>query len=797
MSRIRTVATVTAAALTAGALLGTAGPADAVPDKSKGKPNLKVSAANVSTSSVVEGGRIIVRHTLRNAGRRTAKPSVMRAYLTTNPAGSLAERKSGTTNPRLAIADIRLVGQQADPKLRAGARKARPSVALTVPVGTPAASYSVLVCADDTGVDAESNEADNCTVAGNRVSVKADPKSSSLVLRTFSDSSPWPPNEDMNLMLAKMACAARTPARAMNLTQALASARGFLTSKVGAATMTKLDQSPLTRTAIDAEKLAATAIVGRSDKGIAGSPGLALAALLRAYQREPRNGAHLVNAAGVAVSVGLPNEALAFVDASLTKSFHRTPLAIPVQASMQLVRGTALLQLGKTSSAMTAFAQAHALAPILSEADAGLAVANACSGKDAVAKRLIRRSRQRSDKPSPTTPTVDPVKGRPVLDLSKGVPTALRHLTIPETPAQGVVLDAVYVGIQHGFQAEIQAQQDEQDAVQADQDAGDETRSRAEITRRDSIASLAYQVYGQADLAALDQMLETRIDHITEMREEFFGGGTGEVKSVFQRISDQAMAACQGSGDPHCFDDEMKAECRPELSGYHADFSVRLADLETIGQQYVDKLSTRMSAYAANIKSPQTRRLIELAIREAERDVFAAIVDAAQAWTHNEKVWEEYCVTPAQDQPDETEPGVPDPNSPDACSSGLNKVSYNVDLGPTSVQVNCESIQQSFSVEALPFLYAFVEVTYDFRSGGLTVVAGSKASGKIGNIVDLGFKSGIYLKSDGRGQISDVGIRVGPSVGVGHGAYQVSAYQDEMDMSFLPSPAAGPGSAGG
>ncbi|MGH3336521.1 MAG: hypothetical protein ACRDOZ_11920 [Nocardioides sp.] len=37
-------------------------------------------------------------------------------------------------------------------------------------------------------------------------------------------------------------------------------------------------------------------------------------------------------------------------------------------------------------------------------------------------------------------------------------------------------------------------------------------------------------------------------------------------------------------------------------------------------------------------------------------------------------------------------------------------------------------------------------------------------------MVEGGFKSGIYMTSDGRGEISDIGWRVGPSVSITEGA---------------------------
>src|SRR6185437_6725356 len=135
------------------------------------------------------------------------------------------------------------------------------------------------------------------------------------------------------------------------------------------------------------------------------------------------------------------------------------------------------------------------------------------------------------------------------------------------------------VAIENGFQGEIQAINDENQALQDAQDAGDSGRSPAEIERRDSIATRAYGVVEDKDLVALDQMLETRISHLTEARERFFGGGTGEANSTFKQLSDDAAKSCETSHDSHCFEKTMNATCRPALSGAHADFAVQLADL--------------------------------------------------------------------------------------------------------------------------------------------------------------------------------------------------------------------------
>ena len=56
----------------------------------------------------------------------------------------------------------------------------------------------------------------------------------------------------------------------------------------------------------------------------------------------------------------------------------------------------------------------------------------------------------------------------------------------------------------------------------------------------------------------------------------------------------------------------------------------------------------------------------------------------------------------------------------------LKAMSFVLAAGPTSLKVSCEQVQQELSTEVLPLVSAFVEVTYDFRAGTLTVVAGSK-----------------------------------------------------------------------
>lgn len=66
----------------------------------------------------------------------------------------------------------------------------------------------------------------------------------------------------------------------------------------------------------------------------------------------------------------------------------------------------------------------------------------------------------------------------------------------------------------------------------------------------------------------------------------------------------------------------------------------------------------------------------------------------------------------------------------------------------------------------------------------MTVFAGSKFKAGLGP-AEVQFKSGLYLTTDGRGEVADVGWRVGPEVKASSGPYEVGVWKDYQDISFL------------
>ena len=765
-----------AAAATVAALVNVAPAAHAATKK----PDLEVKSVSVDATTVTEGAELTISHTVQNRGKVTAKASVTRFYLTTDVGASLAERKSSRTNPRSSLTDILLEGDAPVKSVKAGRSVTAARTTVTVPVGTPPARYTVLACADDHGQVGEADEADNCKATTAKVEVDEAPGSEDLTVQSFSDTYPWPENEQSNLSYIKIFCNSAYPAKRYTLSSAIASIRSHL-EELAPGGLAKVDQSGLADTATDAERLAAGALTG-------GSPGLAIAALLKAHELEPTNGSHLLNAAAVANAISLPNEALALVDASAGLDFLRTPAGIPHEAAALTTRGQSLIMLGKYDQARPLFEQAKQLAPILTESDTGLATIAACKGQDALAARYLRRSRTVSDEPVPTTPpTEEPTQPEPEIDYTRGQAMPLRHLQLPGTPEHGVALDPVYKGIQDGFSGEIQARNDEEAQIDQHLRATDDLRTEAEIDRRGSLFTLLYRTHLEGDVESAQDAFDDQLDRLVEMKEQFWGGGTGEAPYVYDDLSTKAWDACTGSQDPNCWIKEMNRTCRPKLNIAHQAYVDELAELQDLGDTLLTVWSKRMSGIAANLIDEEAHRKALLHIEAIEMGIYAGIVQSAQAWTHYEKLFQDECVEPLPD--DVVNPPAPaeGADSPGNCPSGLKAISVKATLGPTSVKVNCERVEQSFSKEIVPLLHVFVDVKFDFRSGNISVWAGVKGGGKVGNVVDAGFKSGWYVKVNQQGDLVDTGWRVGPSAKVVAGGVEYSAYKDEIDLSITNS----------
>lgn len=744
-------------------------------------PNLVVTKVTADRTELAEGDTFGLSFTVRNKGTEKARSSVTRFYLTRDWTTSLAARKASRTAPRSAPLDVLLEGASPTTALAAAASTSTTGVEVTVPVGTQPGRYTLLACADDTGRRAEGNEADNCLPAGGPLTVAAPEGNETLVLQQFGDTAPWPDEdeESWDLELVQSFCTKTVAYRAMSLTEAVSSTRRFLERAAGADAMRMLDTSGEADDPVAAQELAGVAVV----KGV---PGLALAAMLRAHELEPTNAGHLINAAGLAVSVGLPNQALAMLDASVSGELRRGAMGISQQAISLVVRGEALLMTGRLDAAEAMFEAAQTAEPMLSESEAGLAHVEACRGNDGAALEHMREGRQRSQG-EPDVPGARSGTGRPVpaLDYDNGVATPLRQLPLAGTPAQLLKMRPYYGDIENRLMTELDKQVQEELAIEERIRQGDESRTPAEVRRRDSILGLVAAVSSEVEIMVRSDEAQDQISRVMEVGERFFVNDQDGGDPTYTRLMNDAYEACDGSEVVNCFEVEMNRTCRPALTQAHALWANRMTVLQEMLDDLMTRVSTQMSTYASNLSDPDAHRLAILAIERYERDLYAFLGQQADGWSGTVEGVEEQCVDPLPAEiinPDGPTPG----QTKGPCGKAMKAQSWVAAFGAAKVKVSCEKVTLTGSWEAMPLLAAFAEVAYDRRTGKTTVFAGSKGSGKLGGIVEGGFKSGIYITSDANGQIVDVGWRVGPSASVNSQAGEFKVYEDLVDISFVP-----------
>lgn len=119
------------------------------------RPDLVQVAVSPTPSSVSAGARVTVRDTVRNRGRKAARPFVTGYYL------SIDARK-GSGDVRLGARNVK--------RLKSG-KTSGGSTLLTVPPTLSPGGYSLLACADDAGKVKERKERNNCR--GSELDVRA------------------------------------------------------------------------------------------------------------------------------------------------------------------------------------------------------------------------------------------------------------------------------------------------------------------------------------------------------------------------------------------------------------------------------------------------------------------------------------------------------------------------------------------------------------------------------------------------------------------------------------------------
>jgi hypothetical protein len=728
------------------------------------KPDLAASAVSQPPGGLREGAAFTVVDTTTNTGTLEAGPTATRYYLSQDPKRSLADRQLSKANPRASLTDILLVGSRKVPALPPGksSKASAIGVVVQVPVGVPAGDYFLLACADDLGAVAESTEAPNCKASTEKQPVsQANPTARTSA---FMDTAPnLAPSIEAIVpqILQGLACGHPTPAQGMSLSQAMTSARAYLTKTAGASAMTAFQASPAFDSADAAQQAAGEAAV-------AGLPGAALAALLRAHDLEPSDASHLINAGGVAASIGLPNQAIAFLDAARVRSAGvRAPMGISRQAVALTSRGYALMQLGRYAEAESALKASIATEPLLTEAQATLAGVEACRGENPLT--AFRKGRHRVDPP-------------PKLDDSLGKVTELRTLPIPATAQNLFGEAAFYRGLADDAGNELSAWQTRDAKIRAQLAA----QQREQITQRRAldIQQLVAKVQDGGDLVALQSQIDAQRAEAEDEWTQLMLGDNSNPGGKLLDFELAAAAQCEGNPDPNCQTVNVRESCIPATHLAYAGWSNAITSALEKSQEWQRIYSRRVSALAAHLKNPLEYEVAMglvkfhgiLLFRELATDtaVWAAVLEEA---VDDNGV--PLCIQ-SPDPPGYFPPPRVAPAGPGACPPAVMDVNFVFSLGPVTLKANCEEFSAEGSGPG--WLSGFGEVHYNVREGTMTVFAGAKGEVGLGPVKG-DFKSGVYVKVGNDG-FRDAGWRVGPSFTVGAGPAEFNP-SGTTDMSFV------------
>lgn len=727
------------------------------------RPDLSVVSVAPVQVRVTEGASFALKlDAVRNGGRTPAPSSVVRYYLSRNLKQSLRERRGSRLHPRMAHSDVLLGGFRNVERLAVGATSRTPRrrpVRITVPLGTAAGTYTLLACADDRGTIVERNETDNCRAARGVVRVSA--RTTSAVFRTLGDLRP-PDTTDETLYELdewKQQCRRSPMPRPMSLSTALSGIDRNLRRAYGAKAVNRLE-TRAGRTPASAQRLAGAASVGRA-------PAAGLIAMIRAHELEPREASHLVGAAALATTVGMPREALALLDAAARLDDRRPgALGFSNEAISLTNRGAALLAAGRPADAERVLEAALEKEPLMSEAARSLSFAAVCLGKDDKARTWYKRSRRRT-----------PERPAHPLDTTRGPSSELRKLPLPTSVREAASLLPTYQEITNRRGSEIQEISSRKVAY---------GMQLSSLTPRQELATTLAQLWIDIEASRLVMEPETRV--LSDAFNARIAEARGIHAQTFCLITTNdcgendvyvAIRPCSdlGDGKHQC----QVERCVPVLKRNNAAFLAKMREVQAAADTYFAATSRIHASAAAQQGHPLAHARSLLEITSQEQLLYGVMADVAQRWSEDVQRREDWCIDVQDTAAAPAAPGAPAVLDLGPCPPAIAALNFVLDLDWVVVKANCTDISAEVSAGA-PFLAGFAEGKYNYQKGQLTVTAGSKGSIGLGPKVE--FKSGLYVTIGSTG-VTDTGWRIGPSSNAGAGVIEYSGPSDEIDLSLI------------
>ncbi len=552
--------------------------------------------------------------------------------------------------------------------------------------------------------------------------------------------------------------AASAAAHTLTLAEALGHAQAFLQTHFGTRALDMAAGLVPGPSAVGAQDVAASAVIG-------GSPAAALAVELLAHQKDPRDPAPLVSAAALLTRLGMPNEALALLDAAAPLAAKRPgPMGIPETAIALNNRSYALLALHRWQEAENSLLAAAAQAPQLSEAYTNLSQAFECTGQPEKAVRFFTMgARQDGYMLQDWEPPIgDPFEqfdqppGAEVFDLGAGTDVPLPTIVYPSAPEQAVAMNASYNRAQRDGLTQLMvlnaaAKSLLQPTARLERQLNPVTTQRAHDILN-ALATARDQPGLHALYAPIDPLFQQQIG---QLQLSYWGG---------------TVLKWNYSGQ---LPDAWRSQCIAKTSEMHARWLGLAQALDAAVGKYWKAYARYATGLAANLSIPLYRQTAQNMIKqEAWYLYYGVLVGGLQSWTQNEFTWRDQCTGPAQ-APNPAlapPPAAPDP-AIEPCPNGIlehSKAGIKIpDMGhgiPTygiSIKINCEKLSITKEAKINDFVKAFVTGEGNFRQGKLTVVGGLKVGINTPGGIEVGpaFKEGFYITIDHSG-VKDFGVKL-------------------------------------
>lgn len=568
---------------------------------------------------------------------------------------------------------------------------------------------------------------------------------------SFADTRPLPSAAGITAMegsLRQRYCtgAGQHP-RTVTLTEALGAARRLVASDSHGRGFAAFSSSPDGRTEAAAIASAAGAVG-------AGKLSAALAALLRARQLKPKDPIPLIDAASLLTEAGRGNEALALLTAAGRLRLPRTdPFGIGWPAFINADRGAALTVRHQFRLAETALQEALKAAPLLTEADQDLGVAYGCQGQTSRSTRYLVAAVTRQQ--FAAGDYVDHTTGDPfgqlnpadTLDTSQGEQLTLEQFRVPVTVAQGAAESIFFQSYSEQQVARMSQLNTQASRDQAALFAQLDHKNSATYNRTEQIEQAIGDAGNEPDIAPL---LTAATDADTSLQE----------------VLSSLM------GPRGC----------PDGGASHGQLTTRLSAVDAAWRKYATTLYERQTAFAADLSDPAAHNY---AIDQAEYQAQATFAHIVNDWALTTS-YDNLCAASGA-PPDNPITEHRQEPTPGACPTGSVNPSFSVNLLIFSFGVDCETISAEV-VLGDGWINGFLGVSKNYRTGGTTIYGGPQVGVKVSAGPFAGgatARGGVYVTFGSDGNVVDVGMRAGSSIGAEVGPTAASISGPDATWSFV------------